>query len=748
MTFSGFSDFPSQGIIRLQADGTPDRTFQVGFGIQSSFASSPQSYSVYAVAGAPDGVYVGGSFGYANNIASPNLAKFKTDGAVDINFNAGTGGAVGPVNAMWFDPQRGLYIGGPSKYRGVTIGGITRILANGLIDSTFAGQAGFGTGSVRALAPDPTRSDRLYVGGSFTSYQGQTVGNVVRLFANGSLDTSFSATGLFTGSVAALSVVPDGSGVYVGGSISRSVGDDTSYQVGVLRLLPNGQADEAFHYAKPSGPPGYPSYATSGIQGIVYALTAASDGSGVYVGGMISTVNNSTRNGATKLLADGNIDPNFVTGTGFRSIIHALDEQDGRVFAAGNFTAFNGTSVRGFAMLNANGSLHSSTTVGSGVQAYASSILPLNDGSGRTMLIGSLEPMPYIPGKPFGIIRLNADGTNDSTFAPTGLPASMMEVAAMKRDGSGKFYLGGGFTKGLLRANADGTVDTTFAVSGTGFRRNLTYVYDPTQHGDSVNYILENEDGSLFIVGNFGDFNGTASSGLVKLTDSGALDLNFSLGSGFDARVRTAALTRDGSGDLYVGGEFTQYRGTPVRYLARLKANGDLNTEFNAGLSAVTAYMSANPGFVWGLSVAPDNSVFAFGWFDRAFNTPVGNLVKVSGKGVLASGFASSTRLFGSSLVRKIVALPDGGAFVSGDFVTYKGNKAMYVTRIAANADHVPSFSSGSGVGGYITGLSSIRTLSFVNGEVPHMWLSGVFGSYNGLTTGSVLRVDMAGRPD
>lgn len=739
--FTTFTNQRSKGVIRLQADGTPDETFQVGEGIQGSFSSAPNRFSVYSLAAADDGVFVGGSFGFAGGLTRPNIAKFKTDGSVDTSFVVGTDGAVGPVRAMWFDPSRGLYIGGASKYRGVSIGSIARILPNGSIDPAFAMQSGFGfSGQVLAIAPDPTRSDRLYVAGSLSTYQDQAVGSVVRLFANGSLDTSFSSAGVFTGSVYDVAVLPDGSGIYVAGVITRAVGGDASYQNGILRLFADGRVDEGFHFAKTRA------WDESGVSGFVTAIALASDGSGIYLGGQFGSVNGSSRSAIAKLNPQGGLDASFVTGTGVRSLVYALKCDNNRLFVGGPITGYNGVSVNRFLTLNSDGSINANTVVGGGVHALASSIMPLNDGTGRYLLVGSLEPTPYVPGKQFGIMRMNANGTNDSTFVPVGLPFSGIEVAEMKKDGSGRFYLGGNFTKGLMRVNADGSIDPTFAVTGTGFSVDSTY--DVTNHAYGVSYIFENADRSLFVVGKFKTSVGAAVQGLIKLTESGALATDFDLGSGFDRPVRTAAMAQDGSGDIYVGGEFTQYRGTAIRYLARLKSNGDLDTSFDAGLSSVNVYMDTNPGFVMAIAVSPDNSVYATGWFDRAFGTPVGNLVKVSAQGALAPGFASSTRLFDRAFVKKIVALPDGGIIAAGYFVTYKGAEARQMVRIAPNGDRVVSFTTGISIAGASPGSVGITALTFIPGAVPRILASGVMGSYRGVTTDAVFRIDLYGDLD
>ena len=49
--------------------------------------------------------------------------------------------------------------------------------------------------------------------------------------------------------------------------------------------------------------------------------------------------------------------------------------------------------------------------------------------------------------------------------------------------------------------------------------------------------------------------------------------------AGFNAPVRS--LAPDGSGDLYVGGAFTSYKGTPVNRVVRLNVDGTVDVAFD-----------------------------------------------------------------------------------------------------------------------------------------------------------------------
>ena len=80
--------------------------------------------------------------------------------------------------------------------------------------------------------------------------------------------------------------------------------------------------------------------------------------------------------------------------------------------------------------------------------------------------------------------------------------------------------------------------------------------------------------GSVYVGGAFWTLNGTAAPGIVRLGASGVIDATFDPGYGFDDFVLTMLRASDGSGDLYVAGEFTSYDGAGAPRIVRLDASG------------------------------------------------------------------------------------------------------------------------------------------------------------------------------
>ena len=168
------------------------------------------------------------------------------------------------------------------------------------------------------------------------------------------------------------------------------------------------------------------------------------------------------------------------------------------------------------------------------------------------------------------IVRLNADGTLDSSFnAEVDGP---VESLAVQPDGRiifrGSFAsVGGGDRNSLARLNADGTLDSTFNPPGFG---------NPGL-GHQILGMAVQADGKIIIGGNFTTAAGAARNHLARLNADGTLD------SGFDPDVEddVNAVAVQADGKLLVGGNFLAVAGIGRTYVARLNADGTLDSAFN-----------------------------------------------------------------------------------------------------------------------------------------------------------------------
>jgi len=314
------------------------------------------------------------------------------------------------------------------------------------------------------------------------------------------------------------------------------------------------------------------------FNGAVLSLTLSADGSkDVYVGGDFTTYNGAQANRIVRLNADGTIDQNFVGASGFDATVRWIAPaaaQSANVYVGGDFTAYNGVPKARILRLNADGTLDPTFTIGTGFENTVNVIAPAGDG---TLYVGGA--FTNYNGRPANrLVRLNADGTVDQTFVTgTGFDNTVFTIVPVG-DGTGDVYVGGAFTlyKGIqamriVRLSPDGSVNFVFPTT-TGFDNTVKNMA-----------LADDRSGNLYAGGDFTNYKGIRAMGLARLTSSGLLDLSFVTGVGFNNGVFTVAPAGDGTGKLYVGGAFTSYNGTDVNDLVRLNQNGTRDFSFATG---------------------------------------------------------------------------------------------------------------------------------------------------------------------
>ena len=354
----------------------------------------------------------------------------------------------------------------------------------------------------------------------------------------------------------------------------------------------------------------------------VLSLALATDASGdVYVGGDFTTYNGAQAIRSVRLNADGTIDPAFATALGFnasvRSIVSA-GNQGANLYVGGDFTSYNGIQKSRIIRINANGAFDQAFSIGTGFDNTVQVIALAKDGSGDLYVGGAFTD--YNGVKMNSLVRLKADGSVDPTFVTgTGFNNAVFIVVPLA---DGHLYVGGAFSsyKGvpannLVRLNADGTIDQSF-VTGKGF-------------DNTVFTLLLADDGSgdLYVGGAFKNYDGTVANDLVRLNSNGIIDQSFATGSGFNNTVFHIVLVNDGSGDVYVGGAFTSYNGQQANEVVRLNQKGTMDVAFSTGAGFNNTVFRVAP--------VGDGSgdLYVGGQYTQYQNTPIGRFVRLKSTG-------------------------------------------------------------------------------------------------------------------
>lgn len=187
-------------------------------------------------------------------------------------------------------------------------------------------------------------------------------------------------------------------------------------------------------------------------------------------------------------------------------------------------------------------------------------------------------------------------------------------------------------------------------------------------------------DGKVLVGGNFTQCNGLVRNGLARLNADGTLDTGFDPGFGPNGMVWCMALQPDGR--VLVGGAFTYVNGTPARRLVRLNTDGSVDTGF-----------SVASGFnhdVFCVAVQADGRVLAGGDFNQFVGAPHARLVRLLADGTLDPSFDPGTCLGGS--VNALAVQDDGRILIGGNFSELQGQPVSAVARLLHDGALDPSF--------------------------------------------------------
>lgn len=271
-----------------------------------------------------------------------------------------------------------------------------------------------------------------------------------------------------------------------------------------------------------------------------------------------------------------------------------------------------------------------------------------------------------VSGQPrIGVARFNPDGSLDTMFRAD----TNGTVFSLKLQADGRILVGGGYSeiagrarKGLARLNPDGSLDDTF---------------NPAQNG-GVFSIVEQPDGKLLVGGFFWRPDGEPGPHIARLNPDGSLDTSFNAGWGASSYVFSIALQSDGK--ILAGGNFISFDGQPRSYVARLNADGSLDTSFNSGANAAVRAVVAQP----------DGRILLGGSFTTVNNQPCGYLARLNSDGTLDGVFSGET----NGDIHVITAQPDGKFIIGGDFLQADAESGSRIARLNPDGSLDTSFRS------------------------------------------------------
>jgi uncharacterized delta-60 repeat protein len=298
---------------------------------------------------------------------------------------------------------------------------------------------------------------------------------------------------------------------------------------------------------------------------------------------------------------DSTFAPFFASRAAVRGI---LPLAGGKVLIYGDITTANGQARSRVAILNADGSLDPGFQYSSDLtDDYIYTMIAVSGGKflvgGNMLWFSDTKVQRYL-------FRLNSDGSLDPTFdashVQSGQPNFGLEgpVTDLALDKNGKILAGGDFVSPynhIARLTEDGAIDPAFN-PGSGANGRVSQI------------AVQPVSGKIILAGAFSQFNGTPTGGIARLDASGAFDSAFFgagvSGESFCGSVASgvSALAVQANDDVLVGGGFSTIKGVSAPQLARVKANGTVDTAFapfiRYHLEEVTSLLSAGSQIVVG----------------------------------------------------------------------------------------------------------------------------------------------------
>lgn len=665
--FTIYDGIGSNSIIRLNSDGSFDTTFNIGTGFNDV---------VHAIKIQSDGkILVGGSFTTYNGTSASRIIRLNPDGIVDTTFDYGSGfdGAVFTIG-LFSDSE--LFVGGGFlNYNGNSSAKIIRLFSDGSVDNSFFVGSGF----------DSTVFDIVYygstemlVGGAFTTYDGNPYNFIIRLgYGGGVLPYNSGNPGpngvVFSIGISVSYVYLGGDFTEYNGNISNRIvslnfagefisglGDGFNSTVlnlntqeygkifvsgdfqtfngipakGIIKLNDDSTVDTTFDV-------------DTGFDGVVNLVQIKSDQTLLVGGGSFANYQPTVINGLIKLNNSGTYNNSLKYKIGFNKAVRTISPQnDGKLIVGGEFQFFDGVQVNSVTRLNSDGTIDDTFNTGTGFNGDVFTSVIQSD---NKILIGG--GFTEYDGNPsYGIVRIDTDGTYDSTFTIGSGFNNIVRIITTQSDGKilvgGDFdvYIGNG-SKYIVRINTDGTYDPTFAIGG-GFN-------------DNVYTIALQSNGKILIGGGFTDYNGTPTNRIIRLNSNGSIDGTFLYGNGFDAEVNTIVIQSDGK--ILVGGAFTDYDGIPINNIIRLNSNGSIDNTFITGVGF--------GGKVYTMTIQSDGKILVGGGFTSYDNVGSNFIIRLNSDGSVDPSFVYGDGF--NDEVFSIELLSGNDIIVGGVFTSY-----------------------------------------------------------------------------
>ncbi|NOT74308.1 MAG: hypothetical protein HOP08_05215 [Cyclobacteriaceae bacterium] len=328
---------------------------------------------------------------------------------------------------------------------------------------------------------------------------------------------------------------------------------------------------------------------------------------------------------------DGRIDAPFDPHVNDQNGINMIELQSTGKMIVGLFeNTINGVQYTdGIYRFNSDGTIDNSFTPS-----------PIGYLSKQTLLIQPDDKI--LSAQELGVARYLADGTQDPGFISPAITGGLY-VNALGLQPDGKIVVGlydsfeGEYS--LIRLQSNGLKDNSFTDPDASFgvevikiqpdgkiivaghfgidRLNSDGTNDPsfdpgTNVDDPIFDMALQPDGKIIIVGQFTEYNGVPAGGIARLNANGSLDSSFDLTNGLDysTDIQTYSVQLLSNGKIIIAGNFSHYNTYSRSGLARLNSDGTLDCSFTTGIN-ISQYE------IYDMAIQADQKILIVGNFSH-----------------------------------------------------------------------------------------------------------------------------------
>jgi len=217
----------------------------------------------------------------------------------------------------------------------------------------------------------------------------------------------------------------------------------------------------------------------------------------------------------------------------------------------------------------------------------------------------------------------------------------------------------------------------------------LNTSFDPDDGADfQVNAALPLPDGKVMIAGAFSEYNTVSRKGIARINADGTLDTTFDPGTGIQTvsgstSIVINAMKMLSDGKMIIVGNFSVYNETPIKNIARINPDGSLDTSFTPH--------AAMSGVLYSVALQADGKIIIGG--SLIINNSRCGVARLNADGSLDTSFTSYLTGFGnSSFTQYVLVVQPDGKILAGGSVPTAANVFVKLVRFNTDGTRDTSF--------------------------------------------------------